>query len=241
MKQFLLLAIIFSFLAMTIGCGNNEVVEGEGSITTNTFDTGRFHTVRIDMPSVIDIKMSADSQYIVDVNANDNIHEHIHVETDNGILKIYTDDIVYSDTDIHISILVPELKRLDLNGATDVTVKDAINTERFELNIDGASKVSLNQVGTDEFLTDLSGASELNIEGGSVKRAQILVNGVGDIQAKDLRCDYAKIDVKGAGKVRLNIKDTLDATIDGAGSIDYQGTPHVISDIQGTGKITDMN
>lgn len=233
--SFLLLVLLFT------GCGNNEVVEGEGNITTNTFDTGKFHTVRIDIPAVLDVNISNDSQYVVDIKANNNIHEHIHVETDNGILKVYTDDIVYSDTDIHISIKTPELKRLDLNGAIDATIDDIIKTERFELNVDGASKVTIAQVNTDEFVADLSGASELNINKGWSKKSQLLVKGLGDIGAKDFHCNTTSASVNGAGKIRIHVTDTLNAIIDGAGSIDYQGKPYVISDIKGAGKITDMN
>lgn len=85
---------------------------------------------------------------------------------------------------------------------------------------------------------DSSGAGKFEIEKLETDRLEITLNGLGNYDAPDLESQTATVRVPGAGSVAIWVLNTLDVTINGAGSVEYYGSPHVTQDISGVGKLT---
>jgi hypothetical protein len=66
----------------------------------------------------------------------------------------------------------------------------------------------------------------------------ISLNGVGKLEAFDLESETCTVTVSGMGGVEVNVKENLNARVNGVGSIRYQGNPSKVDDrISGLGTI----
>ena len=159
----------------------------------------------------------------VKVDAPDNVQAQIKTEVKDGILYISTEGNIKGDKDITIYISTKALSNLDVSGSADVKTDKQLTCDKLYIKSSGAGDVNLDVKAT-EIKTDISGAGDVTLKG----TATLLtadVSGAGNLKANNLEAETAKIKVTGAGDAKVNVKQTLDADVSGAGSIIYKGNP----------------
>jgi len=82
----------------------------------------------------------------------------------------------------------------------------------------------------------LSGLSTITASG-TARRAAIELDGGGDISALGLAAQDASVTISGMGNCEITAEQSLNAVIDGAGSIVYGGSPAVSQRIDGFGSV----
>lgn len=95
------------------------------------------------------------------------------LETDENIIPLITTDVsrgrlqlglkgdVNNLTTLTVYISIPELEKLELDGAASASLENKFTSGSFRLKISGASKVSVSDFTTKEMNIDLSGATKL--------------------------------------------------------------------------------
>lgn len=84
----------------------------------------------------------------------------------------------------------------------------------------------------------LSGAGAIQAEmAGQVENQILSISGAGEYRGARLRTMSTTVNVAGAGRVVVNVERTLDATISGAGSVEYLGDPEVTERVSGVGRV----
>ncbi len=125
----------------------------------------------------------------------------------------------FSNTDhgpLTAHITVPSLDKLNARGTSDVTIKGAAG---------GWSRITISGSG------HVTGSGRMNA-------VSLTINGTGDADFSDMPVKAATVVVNGAGRVSLDVRDRLTATVNGAGDVVYSGEPpHVSSSIHGVGSI----
>jgi hypothetical protein len=116
---------------------------------------------------------------------------------------------------LRVSITVPELHQVAVNGAGDISI------------------VSLD---ADQFDVDLNGSSDITALG-SARKLSVTINGSGTVHMEDVVANEATATIRGSGDIRLQVLEKLSANILGSGDIRYRGTPQVDKSIQGSGSI----
>ncbi|MCB0700767.1 MAG: DUF2807 domain-containing protein [Chitinophagales bacterium] len=241
MKKTLLLSTVIALLSLSfISCKRN-IVHGKGVATTEQRKVSKFNKVRISIPADVTITTGEGESYSLDINAKSNLHEYLHAEIVDGELRIYTNDIVLGKTDINISIHTPSIDALELNGATESKIAGVLKNDKFNLEVNGASEVEIEELEVESFYADMSGASQLDVHKGSAKNAVFDIAGAGEVKALNLICGDVKAEVSGAGEISVHATEKLDADISGAGTIEYKGTPKITSDISGVGQLVNRN
>lgn len=114
-----------------------------------------------------------------------------------------------------VDIAVPALDGIEVNGAGSIAV-DAFDYGNLELRVNGAATVGLK--GT---------ASELSVH----------CTGGCRILARDLATAAGRVSMTGSGRVEARVKDSLEASITGAGQLLYWGDPAVSRRISGAGQM----
>ncbi len=200
-----------------------------------------FDKVVVDLPADADIYVGDGNS--VEVKTHGNLQEYVLTEVTGNTLRIYKKSgIMKLDfSKVDISIHMPAISKLEINGAADAKIEGDVKGESFELHVRGASDVDIAQVHVDKLDVQLSGASELDIRSGAVGYANYKVTGAGEVDASELDTKEAKARVSGAGDMRLHVTEKLDARISGAGEIGYTGHPELKSKVSGIGSISDRN
>jgi len=122
----------------------------------------------------------------------------------------------YKRTNVRVTISLPELKDLDVSGASKATVA-GLNNERLTIDVSGASDVSIE--GT---------AREINID----------LSGASNLKAENLHSEVAEMDLSGASSAKVNVSGKLNVDASGASSVRYIGDPNVTKDTSGASSVS---
>ncbi|HEX8517472.1 MAG TPA: DUF2807 domain-containing protein [Bacteroidia bacterium] len=157
------------------------------------------------------------------VDAPENVQSQVKTEVKDGILVISSEGNIKTDKDIVITAGVKSLSSLDVSGAAEIRSENQLICDKLSIESSGAGDLNLD-VKAAEIKTSISGAGDVTLKG-STQLLTASVSGAGELKASNLEADKAKAKVSGAGSARINVKQSLDAEVSGAGDIIYKGNP----------------
>ncbi len=156
-----LVSIVITLSILLSGCGWLVTVKNAGPLTSRAYEFTDFNTVDIGSSFKVDIGYS--DTYSVQITTNENHFNDIVAAKSGNTLKIGVKPRwgigVFSRT-LEVKITMPELVKLTLSGATEVTVSGFKSTNDFDARLSGASKLDL-EMETGKFNSEISGASEM--------------------------------------------------------------------------------
>lgn len=194
---------------------NFKGVQGSGNIAAEDRSINGFHGV--DVGGIYQVEITAQKEYSVRVEADDNLLPLIQTEVNDGILKIESERRISPKSKIRIIIGAPNIDNLEVSGVANVTLSDLKNSD---------------------LAIDSSGASKIKVAGETAKLT-VDVSGATKIDAESLTAGNANIEASGASGVTVNVTGNLRAEASGASRISYTGTPtDVIKSSSGAGKVS---
>ena len=123
----------------------------------------------------------------------------------------------------------------DVSGSGDIDLKG--KCKNFNSDVSGSGKVVMAVAIADEADFGVSGSGRI-MASGSAPSVKTSVSGSGKVLAADLEANRCEIRISGSGDVEINVKNELDATISGSGSVSYKGNPSKVnSHASGSGKV----
>jgi len=146
--------------------------------------------------------------------------DRIETRSDGGVLRLDVVDrgiVIGPDPlgDVRVTVAASDLRGVTVSGSGDV-VLDGIDSERFELAVEGSGEVEAT---------------------GRADHLAATIEGAGDARLGNLAATTAEVSVQGAGEASVRVSDTLDVEVRGAGDVTYSGDPAVSSDIEGAGEL----
>lgn len=181
-----------------------DSIKGSGNVQSEKRTVSGFNKVRAG--GAIKVEITAQKDFSVEVEADDNLLPYIKTEVDGSSLKIYSEGRIKTKNPIRVRISMPELTGLDISGASSGTVSN-VKAESLDLEASGASKISIDGEAT-TLVVEASGASK--------------------IDAENLRTQEAVADASGASKVIVSPSAKLKADASGASTVYYTGEPQSI-------------
>jgi hypothetical protein len=131
------------------------------------------------------------------------------------------------------------LKKLDglfVSGAARVVCK-AFKFDDFRLILKGAGEIRMSDIEANSLDIELPGAGLVNLTG-NVKNQKVWLKGAGSYDSPRLKSENAVVKLHGVGKARVWVVNSLDANVDGIGSIEYIGDPDVRRSVSGLGNVS---
>jgi hypothetical protein len=180
---------------------NFSGVKGSGNLASENRDVRGFKGV--DVSSAFQVEITAQKDFSVTVEADDNILPLIETEVDDGVLKIKCDRRVSPKTPMKIIISAPDIDSLETSGVANIILNSIKNTG-LHIDSSGASKILVTGE-TNKLVVEVSGATKIDAEG--------------------LVTENADIDSSGASNVKVNVTGTLRTDASGASKITYSGSP----------------
>ncbi|MFB2863438.1 GIN domain-containing protein [Aeromonas sp. MdU4] len=135
----------------------------------------------------------------------------------NGTLEINTKPNVIITQGFTFTLQNRAIDQVTLNGAQSMKMTDLAN-KTFRLIMDGSGDFSAT---------------------GKVEHLDVLLNGAAEVDLSALHATNSKVTVNGAGSAQVNVAATLNAEVNGAGTISYIGSPLALNQkVNGSGTIT---
>ena len=128
--------------------------------------------------------------------------------------------------------------KADVSGSGDIDVKGSCQS--FDSGISGSGKVNAQVAVSGKADVSLSGSGKL-VASGSASEIKVRISGSGKVLASNLEVSKCNVHISGSGDVEINVKDALDASISGSGSVSYKGSPSQLnSHSSGSGHVRKM-
>lgn len=175
--------------------------KGSGNVKTENREVSGFKA--IDISNAFEVEITAQKDFQLEVEADDNLLPLIKTEVNGDTLVIKTDKSLKTGNPLKIRISAPDINNLELSGA---------------------SKVSLVNVSNDALSLDSSGASKIRIEG-TTKNFSVEMSGASKLDAENLKAENVSVDSSGASNATVFVTNVLKADLSGATNVTYLGSP----------------
>jgi hypothetical protein len=252
--RFFTTLLILSLIVMPLtvyGCTNSPV--------TNTFEYSDF--TRLDIQNAFNAQVIQSATYNVTVTSSKALVDYLSVAKTGDTLTIklqpnhpFTDFVLMRKT-LKVKIMMPVLHSIVLSGASECVIKGFKSTNTLDLDVSGASTMSLDNIeaGNADFLVsgasklkgkvtatnlkfDISGASkvELDGEGDDIRLA---ASGSSKVNLQEFVSQTATVTLSGASQVTVDARKHLDGSLSGASSLFFLNNPKVEVEVLGASTV----
>jgi len=133
----------------------------------------------------------------------------------------------------------PKIETTDLefnqSGAGN-SVIDSLSATELKVKHSGAGNLAIKSLTVENLSVDHSGVGNIDLSG-QAARQDVHLSGAGNYSAASLESQDVVVKQSGVGNAHVWAVTTLDASLSGAGNIDYRGTPTVTQKVSGVGHI----
>lgn len=206
---------------------------GEGPVTADTRNVGKFTGVALNMNALVLVKDSL--QHSCVVKAQKNLQEVIITRLDGNTLVITTKGQVLSDEPVVIELSLNKEHAFEVNGSGEIRTVNTLKNDELDFEINGSGVVDADVV-ANSITSNISGSGVLKLRG-SANSYNSQISGSGSVNAFQLPVLNSKASVSGSGEAYLNVGETLYAKVSGSGSVKYKGSPSVEKSITGSGTV----
>jgi hypothetical protein len=181
----------------------------------------------IDVSGSISVYLSQGTVQGVAVSAGEEKYNNkIKTEVKEGVLKIWVDGGVWNSFNwinkkLKAYVTVVSINRLEVSGASYVSVSGALKSEDLNIEVSGASEVK-GIVNVNKLNMDVSGASVVRLSG-TANDGLIDASGACKVASYDLVLDRCKVSSSGASSIRVTINNELTADASGGSTVYYKG------------------
>lgn len=176
-----------------------------------------------------------------DIYVDQNTYYSLKVEAPENKIKnvstgVFGDKLVIDGSDMKkASVTVDSLYEIENQGSGDIYT-ETIVTDNFYINSQGSGNIDANIVANYSMYCDVFGSGKVYLYGNSSYQ-DVLLKGSGNLFSASHHTDYCKVFSQGSGDIYVNVRDTLEVTLEGSGNVIYKGSPVIIATISGSGKL----
>ena len=179
----------------------NRGVKGSGNIVSEARDARGFKAIEVG--GAIEVEVVAQKDFSVEVQADDNLLQFVKTEVRGDTLEIRTEKRFSTRNTIRVKIGAPDIDNLEVSGA---------------------SRLSLANLKNEALRIDASGASKINVDG-ETKNLIVELSGASRLDADDLKSENVDVDASGASHAAVFVSSDLKADLSGASRVTYAGNP----------------
>ena len=136
---------------------------------------------------------------------------------------------------LKISVSTHELRSASVNGSGSIAI-DKAKGLRFDLSVAGSGRIGVLSIDADNLSVGLLGSGKISLAG-KAKELVATVQGAGDLDARGLTADEAKINADTAGAISLGVRRAAQVTATGQGDTIITGKPACNVKSLGSGRV----
>jgi hypothetical protein len=211
---------ILILLAMMAVSFLHAQVSGNKNVVARSYDLSGFD--RVSAGGAFNVTLVQSDEYLVRIEADDNLFDNISVNVRKGRLEIETRNIRRA-TKLHAEIHMPMLAEVRLSGASTLKSDDVFEGEELAINVSGASTVNL-KASYDQIETKMSGASRVYLNGYAGEHF-VDLSGASKLYAFALHTENTIVKASGASTAQVSANTVLETQTTGASKIEVGQAP----------------
>jgi len=168
----------------------------------------------------------------------------LHIETNNGTLRVYLEgakEIAHNSRDsrnighdlypahaVTATIYYKQLDALSLRGEERFTFPCPFSADHFTLKLYGESAVTFTEVQIDDLHTTIYGESSVEIQSGSINQQSYTCYGEGTVNTTAISSEEAKLTAYGEADFSMNVSERIRITSFGEAKLRYKGNAQIV-------------
>jgi hypothetical protein len=230
------------------GIGNLTITQGDVESLTITADENLLSyittrvvngTLEIGMEPNISLNPTREIEYMLVMKTVEGVQLSGFGNIESEELKGEDLEVKLSGSgDINIGKIESNSLLVRISGFGDFDAQ-SINAKTPTIEISGSGDMHVDELNAEDLMVKISGFGNAYLSGQTITQ-DVQILGSGDYEAKDLQSDSAIVKVTGFGNPTLWVKETLDLTITGSGTVEYYGSPRVTQTMTGFGKVNSL-
>ena len=236
MKKFMILGAVALLMFTANGVNAKAEYPAESLYLTATSKVDADYTkckfncknfTELNLSGIVEVNLVKSDSYKVEVTLPSVLQEYLMVYESNGVLKIGWNKQIPSKLQKRLGswtckaeIAMPELRKVEMSGATSLRCDDTFELGRGELSLElsGASHIKTLNANAGKLDAEISGASSC-VMYGSYHEAELDLSGA---TKTSLDGDYGKVEIDASGACEVNLKGSI-----GTLEIDASGASNV--------------
>ena len=232
--------LLFSLLFFTNVDAQTTTSKNNNSLITQKRNLINYSALSLNIPASIEVSQSAD--YAFSITGKQELLDQFITEIKDGELVITTKDKKWKwsgDQTIRISISLPKINSMEINGSGHIAAISVMSTEKLSLLINGSGHISTMSINVTALNAEINGSGSILELSGNADQITMAVNGSGNIKAGRLQSKRSTIAISGSGNIDAGSIASLDVNIAGSGNVSYHGNPeNVKKRISGSGTVS---
>ena len=209
-----------------VNLGDLHKLEPSSNIVKNEYKMQPFSKADIDLVARVKFVQSTDGDYRVLMKCPDNYVDLFEFKVEDGELELGFARNLHKSIeakDVSIVVCTPTLVKIDSEGVGSIAI-DSLNTPSLTIDSEGVSSISIRGLVTETLVVESSGVGNIELKG-ETKRASLECDGVGNIEAAELKAAEVKAEVNGVGSITCFASQRIQGAVNGIGSLKYGGSP----------------
>ena len=189
--------------------------------------------VVFDTPGELVIRAGSDEKVIVD--AEPKVLAQLEISTKGETLTLSSKGRFSTDKGIKYSVTIKGFRGLKTMASGNSTV-EGFSGNDVDVELGGSGDISLKNIKAGRLAITLKNSGSVDASGGG-KAVVAKIDGSGNIDTTNYSAQTVEARIDGAGSIRVHADESLTATISGAGNIEYKGKAKVTQSITGAGTV----
>ncbi|MDG2193744.1 MAG: DUF2807 domain-containing protein [Polaribacter sp.] len=199
--------------------GNRHVVRENRKLNDN------FTAVKVS--TGIDLYITQGNNVSLSVEADENLHDIIKTEVEDGELKIYSEKNIWRAKARKVHLTIRTLNELKATSGSDIYTENTIKTDNFKINVSSGADARITVIAENLTSSANSGAG-LRISGKTISHTSRATSG-SSIRAYALKSETTTVKASSGANIDVYASKEIDAKASSGGDIDYRGNPKRIN------------
>lgn len=224
----IIVSSLLGLLFLSCSFNGNSIfgVSGNGEVKTEQRTISEsFHS--IEASHGLDVYISQSNEESIAVQADENLHELIITEVNDGILKITTSKNIGSASAKKVMLGAVNIKKIKGTSGSDIFSNNTLTAENLEISANSGSDIHLS-IEAETVNANASSGSDIKLEGTTNSLTAQASSGA-DIKAKELIVGQVNAKASSGSDIIVTVTNELEAAASSGGSVKYYGNPTIIS------------
>lgn len=220
---------VIAFLSLFISsCGIDMFnrVDGNRNVVTQKRKVHEDFT-KVKVSTGLDLYIRQGDKVSLTVEADENLHDIIVTEVNNGKLSIYSEKNIWRAKARKIYLTVTNIEELTATSGSDAYTENRLKVQDFKLSVSSGADATI-EVDADNIKTSASSGADLRVSGIANSHYSSASSG-SSIRAYELKSKDVTVKVSSGADINIYASESIDARATSGGDIDYKGNPEKVN------------
>jgi len=214
-----------TLLFLTASCFLMDGVKGDRNVVTQDRNiSSDFDAIHASYG--IDVKLTMGSNVSLTLEADENLHDIIRTEVEDGVLRIYSEKNIYSAKKRMVYVTANEVNEVKATSGSSVTSENTIKTEEFIVKTTSGANVNL-ELDAESTSSSATSGSNIRLSGKTQKLTASSTSGA-NVRAKSLEAKICEARATSGSVMSVHATQELDAKATSGANISCSGNPEVV-------------